>query len=193
MNEIVRERIDSLRPLLKDSVPGVRIAAAQAIEKLEGISSTEDILQALKTGDMGTRIASIFALGEIGGEAVLSPLIYCAGRPETDIRSAAVEVLGRLALPGAMPVLVERLDDQNTTVQARAISALGNFTVSREVTQKLRAFLTASNGSLEAEASLALAQLKDLASLDQIRKLLASPYASTRQAAATALSLIPLQ
>lgn len=193
MNDKVRTRIDSLRPLLKDPVPGVRVAAAQAIEKLEGISSTEEILQALKTGDVGTRIASIYALGEIGGEAVLPPLIYCAGRPETDIRSAAVEVLGRLGLPAALPILVERLDDQSTAVQARAIFALSRFAVSDEVMDKLRIFLDASDGSLEAEASLVLAQLKDIASLERISKLLTSPHASTRQSAATALSLIPLK
>ncbi|MDO9067843.1 MAG: HEAT repeat domain-containing protein [Deltaproteobacteria bacterium] len=193
MNEKVRARIDSLKPLLKDTVPGVRIAAAQAIEKLEGFSSTEEILQALKTGDIGTRVASIYALGEIGGEAVLPPLIYCAGRQEADIRSAAVAVLGRLALPEAMPVLVERLDDPSSAVQARAISALSNYHASREVLQKLRVFINASDGALEAEAALTLAKLKDIASLDQICVLLSSPHASTRQAAATALSLIPLQ
>lgn len=192
MIETVRTRIDALRPLLKDPVPGVRIAAAQAIEKLEGASSVEEILRALKTGDMGTRIAAIFALGEIGGEAVLPPLIYCAGRQETDIRSAAVEVLGRLALPAALPILVERLGDRSTAVQARAITALGKFPASEEVLKKIRAFLNAGDGSLEAEAALALAQLKDLASLENIGQLLSSTHASTRQAAATALSLMPL-
>lgn len=193
MKNKVRARIDSLRPLLKDPESSVRGAAAQAIEKLEGLSSTEDILQALKTGDIGTRIASIYALGEIGGEAVLPPLLYCAGRQETDIRSAAVEVLGRLGLPAALPILVERLEDQNTAVQARAISALANFRASQELLQKLRVFLDAMDGALEAEAALTLAQLKDLTSLPRIVTLLSSPHASTRQAAATALSLLPLQ
>ena len=193
MNNKIRARIDALRPLLKDAASDVRVAAAQAIEKLEAISSKDEILQALKTGDMGTRVAAIYALGEIGGEAVLPPLVYCAGRPETDIRSAAVEVLGRLALPAAIPILAGRLDDQNTAVKARAISALSHFSVSGEVLQKLRVFLDADNGDLEAEAALTLAQLKDLDSLERIVMLLSSSHASTRQAAATALSLIPLQ
>lgn len=193
MNEKIRLRIESLRPLLKDVVPSVRVAAAQAIEKLEGVSSTGDILQNLKTGNIGARIAAIYALGEIGGEAVLPPLIYCAGRQEADIRSAAVEVLGRLALPAAMPVLVERLDDQNTAVQARAITALGGFQASPEVLKKIRVFLDANDGVLEAEAAMSLAQLKDMTALDKISALLSSAHAATRQAAATALSLLPLQ
>lgn len=193
MKEKIRARIASLKPLLKDSVPEVRLAAALAIEKLEGINSTEEILYALKTGDMGARIGAIYALGEIGGTKVLPPLIYCAGRAEADIRSAAVEVLGRLGLPAALPVLVERLEDQNTAVQARAVSALRNFQVSPELLQKLRTFLASSDGSLEAEAAITLAAQNDLPSLDSIISLLSSRFASTRQAAATAISLMPLQ
>ncbi|HEY5522536.1 MAG TPA: HEAT repeat domain-containing protein [Desulfuromonadaceae bacterium] len=193
MKEKVRSRIDSLRPLLKDSDPGVRIAAAEAIEKLEAASSVVEILATLKTGSMGARIGAIYALGEIGGEKVLPPLVYCARRPEVDIRSAAVAVLGKLALPAALPVLVELLDDENQSVQGRAIAALLNFTDTPDILGKLRPFLNASDGVLEAEAALTLAGLKDRHSLSQIHALLTSPHASTRQAAATALSHMPLQ
>jgi HEAT repeat protein len=192
MKDKIKSRIVALRPLLKDSVPGVQIAAAQAIERLEGLNSTSDILGVLKNGTMGARIGAIYALGEIGGEEVLPPLIYCAGRPEVDIRSAAVDVLGRLALPAALPILVERLEDKHTAVQARAIAALGSFRVGSEVLQRLRAFLDASDGSLEAEAALCLARLKDVISVNSILLLLESQHASTRQAAATALYLMPL-
>jgi HEAT repeat protein len=193
MKETVRTRIDALRPLLKDPVPGVRIAAAEAIEKLEATSSVDEILAALKTGDMGTRIGAIYALGEIGGEKVLPPLVYCARRSEEPIRSAAAAVLGKLALPVALPILVELLDDESPTVQGRAIAALINFPVTPDILTKLRTFLTASDGVLEAEAALTLAGLKDICSLNQIQTLLASNHASTRQAAAAALSVMPLQ
>jgi HEAT repeat protein len=192
MKDKIRLRIEALRPLLKDSVSGVQMAAAQAIERLEGLNSTGEILSVLKNGDMGARIGAIYALGEIGGEKVLPPLVYCAGRPEVDIRSAAVDVLGRLALTGSLPILVERLEDKHPAVQARAITALGNFRVGPDVMQRLRAFLDASDGSLEAEAALSLARLKDVISVDRIIPLLASHHASTRQAAATALYLMPL-
>ncbi|MSN25999.1 MAG: HEAT repeat domain-containing protein [Geobacter sp.] len=193
MKEKVRKRINILRALLKDTAPGVRNAAAQAIEKLEGISSFEEILQALKTGDTGIRVGAIYALGEIGGEKVLPPVLYCATRPEVDIRSAAVEVLGNLRIPAAVPMLVERLDDQHEAVQARAICALRSYPASSEILQKLRTFLEAGNGSLEAEAAITLACLNDFISLDSICNLLSSNHASTRQAAATAISLMPFQ
>ena len=123
MNEIIRQRIDILIPLLKDSNPDVRTIVAHAIEHLEVACDIDDILHTLKTGNMGARISAIYALGEIGGEKVIAPLIYCAGRPETDIRAAAVEILGRLADPSTLSILLERLKDQNTAIQGRAITA----------------------------------------------------------------------
>lgn len=193
MKEKVRSRIDALRPLLKDPVPGVRIAAAAAIEKLEATSSIDDILAVLKTGNMGARIGAIYALGEIGGEKVLPPLVYCARRPEVDIRSAAVAVLGKMVYPPVFSILTELLDDESPTVQGRAIAALRNFPVTPDILSRLRPFLDASDGVLEAEAAVTLAGFNDQYSLSQIRGLLTSPNASTRQAAATALSLMPLQ
>ena len=85
MNEIIRQRINALIPLLKDADPDVRTIVAHAIEHLEASSEIGEILQTLKNGDMGARISAIYALGEIGGEQVITPLVYCAGRPEDDI------------------------------------------------------------------------------------------------------------
>jgi HEAT repeat protein len=192
MNEIIRQRIDVLIPLLKDSDPDVRTTVSHAIEHLEASGDLSEILHTLKTGSMGARIASIYALGEIGGEGVISPLVYCAGRPETDIRAAAVEILGRLAVTATLPVLLERLNDQNTAIQARTITALSNFPASVALCEHLRPFLQASDGDLEAQAALALAKLGDRSASTGIISLLASPHASTRMAAATALSLLPL-
>lgn len=193
MKEKIRSRIDSLKPLLKDSAPGVRAAAAEAIEKLEATSGVEEILATLKNGDMGARVGAIYALGEVGGESILAPLLYCAKRPEVDIRSAAVAVLGKLALVASLPVLVELLDDENPAIQGRVLAALRNFSVTPEILDRLRHFLHASDGTLEAEAAMTLATLKDLFSIGQIQALLGSPHASTRQAAATALSILPVQ
>jgi HEAT repeat protein len=192
MNEIIRQRIDTLIPLLKDSHPEVRTTVAHAIEHLEVACDITDILNTLKTGDMGARISAIYALGELGGEKVITPLVYCAGRPEVDIRSAAVEILGRLAYPSTLPTLLERLNDQNTAVQGRAIIALSNFPASSELCGRLRPFLKANDGDLDADAALALAKLKDRSATEGIITLLASPHASTRKAAATALSLLPI-
>jgi len=192
MNEIVRQRIAALIPLLKDSDPDVRTVVAHAIEHLEVASDITAILHTLKSGDMGARISSIYALGEIGGEKVVAPLVYCAGRPEDDIRSAAVETLGRLAVPSTLPVLLKSLNDRNAAIQARAVKALSNFPPSADLCDHLRPFLKANDGDLEAATALAMAKLGDPHSLDGIISLLSSSHSSTRKAAATALSLLPI-
>lgn len=193
MRENARARIDALRPLLKDPVTEVRIAAADAIETLEAACSVDEILETLKTGNMGSRIGAIYALGEIGGAAVLKPLVYCARRPEVDIRSAAVAVLGKLEFPESLPVLLELLEDESPTIQARAIAALRNFPASPDIVNKLRPFLSARDGVREAEAATALAGFNDLVSLPGIETLLTSPHASVRQAAAAAFGKIPIR
>jgi HEAT repeat protein len=192
MNETIRQRIDVLIPLLKDTDSEVRTTVSRAIEHLEASGDLNDILHTLKTGTMGARIASIYALGEIGGEGVINPLVYCAGRPEADIRAAAVEILGRLAETSTLPVLLERLNDQNTAIQARAVTALSNFPASVMLCERLRPFLQSNDGDLEAQAALALARLGDRSASAGIISLLSSPHSSTRMAAATALSLLPL-
>jgi hypothetical protein len=192
MHEIVQRRIQALRPLLRDTTPEVRDAAAGAIERLEGISSLDEILLSLKRGDMGTRIKAIYSLGVIGGERVIPALVYCTRRPEEDIRAVAVEVLGSLGNTATLPALLERLDDRSAAIQARAIAALGNFSATPELHGQLRPFLDADDGSREAEAALALARLGDHSSAARIEALLASPHPSTRQAAAIALSILPI-
>jgi HEAT repeat protein len=192
MNESIRQRIDALIPLLKDPDQEVRTMAAHAIEHLEASSDIRETLHILKTGDKGARISAIYALGEIGGEKVITPLVYCAGRPEDDIRSAAVQILGRLAEPSTLPVLLKSLNDRNTAIQARAITALSNFPSSDTLFDHLRPFLKANDGDLEAEAALAMAKLGDSHSITGIISLLSSSHSSTRKAAATALSLLPV-
>jgi len=192
MHAIARQRIQALQPLLKDENPEVRQAAAQAIERLEGIAGIDEILLTLKKGDTAAKIRAMYALGSIGGERAVAPLIYCAGRPEEDIRSVAVEALGLIATAAVIPVLLERLADSVVAIQARAIAALSRCTASPGLINRLRPFLDADDGSLEAEAALALARLGDSLSAGRIESLLASCHASTRQAAATALSLLPL-
>ena len=191
MSEKIRNRIDLLIPLLKDPDPEVREAVARSIEQLEVSGDLNEILTRLKTGDTGTRVAAIHALGTVGGKKVIAPLVYCANRPETDLRSAAIEVLGRLADLTTLPTLLELLNDQSSAVRVRTIIALGNFPADPVIYDHLRPFLNAANGEFEGEAALALARLGDTASLDAIAALLTSPHASTRRAAATALSLLP--
>lgn len=192
MNNVTRQRIAILAPLLKDSSQDVRRAAAASIEQLEASCDCEDIFEILKAGNTGARVAAIYALGKVGGERVVAPLIYSAGRPEDDIRAAAVEVLGVLAFPSTVETVIEKLNDENSAVQVKAITALSHFPASQKICSRLRPFLEANDGMLEAEAALTLAKQGDITALSGIITLLSSPHASSRAAAAEALSILPL-
>lgn len=191
MDKKMSERIALLTPLLKDCDQGVRLAAADSIERLERIISLDDTLLALKNGDTATRIRAIYALSAIGGEVVVKPLVYCAGRPEEDIRSAAVEALGMIRHPQVVPVLLERLADESNAVQARAIAAVSGFPPTLQLLSALRPFLARGDGFLDGEAALALGRMADVESVAAIISLLNSPHPFTRKCAVMALSLLP--
>ena len=190
--EEIRKRREALIGLLKDSAEEVRLAAAKAIERLEGIESLGEVLQLLKKGNRGTKIKAIYALGRIGGEKVIPPLLYCIGRPEEDIKCAAIEVLGLLAYPRVLAPLAEKLRDASDAVKAKALAALGNFP-GRDQVHLIIPFLSANDGYLEAEALKTLARIGDASLSDRIIPLLGSPYAATREAAASALGDLPVK
>jgi HEAT repeat protein len=186
------KRRDALIPLLKDASPEVRQAAAQALETLEAAQSLEEVFDSLKRGDRGTKIRAIYALGRIGGEQVIPILLYCAGRSEEDIRCAAIKVLGETARPEARATLLEKLQDPSQAVRAVAIEALSHYG-DRSLVPNIMPFLEEDDGMLDAEAALALGRIGDAARVESlIIKLLDSQHEKTRAAAATALSLLPL-
>lgn len=184
--ESTKKRREALSALLSDPVEEVRTAVAEALERLEGMGSLPEVLDALKKGDIGTKVRCLYALGRIGGEEALPALIYCASRPEDDIRSVAVEVLGILKLPGALPVLQERLKDPNTAIRAKAIAALGSFG-NPTLAPLLVPFLDAGDGLQDAEALAALSLIGDGMLEGRFIALLRSPHSRTREAAAQAL------
>jgi HEAT repeat protein len=181
-----RNRRDALAAMLTDPCEEVRTAAAEALERLEGIGSLPEVLDALKNGGLGTKIKALYALGKIGGEEVLPALLYCAARPEEDIKSVAVEVLGNLANPRTLPVLLERLKEPNPAIRAKAIAALGNFR-NPSLIDELVPFLDSGDGLLDAEAVTALARIGDGSLETRFIELLRSPHPQTREAAAHAL------
>lgn len=179
-------RREALVTLLTDPCEEVRIAASEAIERLEGVGSLAEVLETLKKGNMGAKVKALYALGRIGGEEVLPPLVYCASRPEDDIRSVAVEMLGVLALPGAIPTIRERLADPVPAIRAKAIAALGSFN-DPSLAPLLIPFLDAGDGFLDAEAALSLSRIGGGKLEAKFIELLRSPHPRTREAAATAL------
>jgi HEAT repeat protein len=183
------KRKELLIAMLKDPSEEVRSAAAAALEKLEGILKTDEVLEQLKKGTLAEKIRAIYALGEIGGEKVLAPLVYCASRPEEDLKGAAIDALGTLAKRSTMPVLLEKLNDQSDGIRARAIRALGNFN-DRSVIPSLLPFLDANDGLTDVEAALALAKTGDPILEGPLMQLARSAIPASRAAAATALGMI---
>jgi HEAT repeat protein len=184
--ESTRNRREVLTAMLNDPCEEVRTAAAESLERLEGIGNLSEIFDALKKGSLGTKIKALYALNRIGGDEVLPAVLYCATRPEEDIKSVAVEILGNLANPRAVPVLLECLKETNPAIQAKAIAALGNFK-DPSIIDALLPFLDAGDGLLDTEAIASLARIGNGSLETRFIELLNSPHTQTREAAAHAL------
>lgn len=192
MSREIRERIRLIAPLLKSGNLQVREAAAQAIETLESKTDLAGIAEALRNGSTGEKITAVIALGNIGGEKVLKALFYALSRPEEDIRIAAINAIGKTAIPSALENLTLQLDDKSSAIQSATIKALRNFAISQTLAARIRIYLDANDGILEAEAALTLASCGDIASRHGIINLLTSQHPSTCIAAAQALSRLPV-
>ena len=53
------KRREALVALLTDPSEDVRTAAAESLERLEGIGNLSEVLEALKKGDLGTKIKAL--------------------------------------------------------------------------------------------------------------------------------------
>lgn len=95
----------SLAARLKDSDPGVREKAAEAIGILGGTEVAVDLIAALGDSVADVRVAAVTALVKAGtsadGEA-LAPLVR---DPSSSVRRRAISGLGRLKVGDAAPVL----------------------------------------------------------------------------------------
>jgi len=114
---------------LHDSVPDVRVAAAQAVGHL-GVSAAmrDGLIAALRHGDAPTRRVAIQALGLLEERAAFYALEAALDDPDAGVRQGAVAALGELADRRALPALAARLvRDTDAGVRSEAAFRLGKL------------------------------------------------------------------
>lgn len=132
----VAEASPVLTSLLRHSSTSVRQAAAQALERVAGPPSFDNLLAALNDPMVKVRFSVIGALGHAAGdgskltapqrEQLVSRLEAMLQRDsDPSVRSRAATVLGECALPSILPALWQRvLATEDSRVQEKAWSAI---------------------------------------------------------------------
>jgi HEAT repeat protein len=164
----------------------VRLAAAEALEKLEAIMDIEHILGLLKDGGRGGRVRALYALEKVNSPRAFPPLRAALKSPDPDIRGVAVQMLGKKKNPKTLEHLVRHLRDPHPAVRVHAAEALGYFS-DRRLVPYLAAVL------VEGEANLVIGAIRSLAAIGapdaekSLLPLLDDPRPAVRREAARAI------
>ena len=177
-----------LVPLLEDSRPAVRTAAAHALGRLGQPAGVVPLMGAVAGKAVPIDVAAD-AIQQIRDWPV-SLLHPCLADPSEATRALAVELLGRFHALESVGELIEVLEgDPSSAVQVRAARALGRIGSPRAI-QPLIGFVTVGPGPLRAEAIASLGLLGAAAAVPTLRVTLLGPSQQLSQAAATAMCAI---
>lgn len=117
-----------LIPLLSDSMPDVRAAAALAILNHPSEEAIEALIQTLYDGDSLTASLAGNALVKIGASAT-APLLKVMQEAKTNVRITAIRALSEIKDHRAIPIMMKCLNDENESavIQYWAVQGLNKL------------------------------------------------------------------
>lgn len=192
-----------------------RARAAELLGATGSVSSTEQLISALRDREPQVRVVAARALGHIGDRRAVEPLLdsLALGVPprvvttaiagidrvsqvalepslthqDPHYRAIAAEVAGLAAATGVVPLLVDMLKDEELEVRIRAARALGRCG-RPEARPGLVAVTTPDNPvPLRVVATRALSMLADGAAVPWLAELLSDPVTDVARLAASGL------
>jgi beta-lactamase regulating signal transducer with metallopeptidase domain len=120
-------RVAALVAALKDSDPGVRAAAAQALGRLDDKSAGNALAELLRDPDPSVQRQAILSLAELEDPRAVPGLEKLLNSPDADTRDEAASQLGDMELAVAPASLIAALKDPDADVRASAAHSLGNI------------------------------------------------------------------
>jgi HEAT repeat protein len=158
-----RSALPVVLPLLTDTVPAVRAAAAQALGRMatpDDEAVIAGLARSLADHDNRVREAAALAIGEIEpSPRQLTPVTVLLRASDVQVRRAAVRALMSLDTEQVIEWLLPLLDDPDAEVRQGAVSALG-LSGDTRVTAALRKRLVHDpSPAVRAEAAYHLGEL----------------------------------
>jgi HEAT repeat protein len=188
--------VSSLQPLLDDPDWGVRQAAVESLGRIEDVSATPLLLEAVKGADhvpdqdgaAAVRAAAVEALGRIGAPAVPALLEALHGR-HVKLRETAIGALGAIGGPAAVAALGEMVADDRSSVRQAAMAALVRA-AGQAAIPALATALAHKDPMTRKCAADTLGTLHESSAVTAVRTALSDRDRTVRDAAVRALSAI---
>jgi len=120
-------RVAALVSALKDSDPGVRAAAAEALGRLDDKSAGNALAGLLNDPSPEVQEHAVMALAELEDPRAVPGLEKLLASSDADTRQQAASRLGDLDLTVAPASLINALKDPNADVREAAANSLGNI------------------------------------------------------------------
>ena len=157
----------TLRKLLRDKDPCVRLAAAQVLSKRDDANLAHDFLNLLTDQSFEVRVTAVQFLGRIPDARIADSLLPMLQDPDNDVRQYAAKALGVIGSPKAIAGLVMALIDEERAVRQAAEGALGQINIhwteseaAQQASWRLEAALEDRPAWVRAAVSHVLAKLR---------------------------------
>ncbi len=184
----------SVKPLIellgKETALKVRRNIFYALGNLKAKEALPFLKDALNDKDSLLRSDAAYNLGKIGDPAVIDMVGKLSKDKEDRVRASVVEALNNLGTSDALPYLRELMKDKNEKVRVKAAYGLGKHGGEEDGKVLINA-LNDKSAEVRRFAASALGEIKYVASLPRLKKLLSSdPNDKVRASAAFGLGQI---
>jgi HEAT repeat protein len=181
--------IPALEFVLQTGAYNQRVAAVEALGRIDDQRVLRPLLGALNSEDPAVCTAAINALGDIGGPQVHGPIAGLLRHGEGHVRTAAVEALAQIGGSNCAELLVPMLRDPVWDVRRAAASTLGKLKDSRAV-EGLAIALDDADADVREAAAMALGNLNHRRGIGPLVKALRDSSNGVRRIAAASLARI---
>lgn len=139
-------------------------------------SDPEELVNALRNGNVRARTSAAAALGELGCARWVDPLILALHDEAAQVRASAAESLRKVRDARAVDPLIAALQDESEGVRANSAYALGTLGDERAGMFLLKA-LQDESSNVRCDAAISLAELGDQRAVGPLMKILDDPGA----------------
>lgn len=119
--------------VLDADTPELRMAAANALGRLEVSDAVPELTDAFADADPRVRLRAARACGTIADPRATNALVDLLSGQPGEVRRAAANALGDIGNKKALAALLAQYDDPNAAVRRIAVDGMGNFDSDRPV------------------------------------------------------------